>query len=439
MDRNGAEQLHTLLTQTEPALAEPALQPLERLLSRSSAGDALIVAVIGASGVGKSKLVNLLAGARIVTAGPLRPTTTEISVWGDIDATYLPGRRVPGANRPDRVVLVDTPPAEHYPDTVADLLHLIDAVLFVVSPDRYADAITATLLETVRESGIPTRIVLSAIDATPDQLDALVRDAELRYSLVIEAVVADDVDPLRIILSEMVHEKDAIIARRDRAAAEFCARRAAEVADVLAVKASAAQVLIDKADAAFRRVGIDEAELASAAELDWDDAATAIAGSARAATNRAMESWAAEIARDGIEVPAAIEGGSHLPEIDLHPINAWHLDITNNGVRAVKRRWLHPRRTRAVRDQLWRLAIDFGRRPTKQVRKAVKGRLPDLRIGGRSTFVAAIRDAGTSRIEAFKAHLDPLGGLDPDAIRDAAAVLTRDASLAGGSAVIGDA
>lgn len=439
MDRNGAEQLRSLLIQTDPALAEPALQPLGRLLGRSSAGEALIVAVVGASGVGKSKLVNLLAGARIVTAGPLRPTTTEISVWGDIDSTYLPGRRVPGANRPDRVVLVDMPPAEHYPDTVADVLHLVDAVLFVVSPDRYADAITATLLETVRERGIPTRIVLSAIGATADQLDALVRDAELRYSLVIEAVVADDVDPLRTVLTEMVHEKDAIIALRDSAAAEFCARRAAEVADVLAVEADAARVLIDKADAAFRRVGIDEAELVLAAELDWDDAAVAIAASARAATDRAMEAWVGEIERDGIGVPRAIEGEPRLPEIDPHPINAWHQAITNSGVRAVKRRRLHPRRSKAVRDQLWRLAIDFGRQPTKQVRKALKGRLPDLRIDGRSSFVAAIRDAGTSRIEAFKAHLDPLGGLDPDEIRDAAAVLTRDAGFAGGSVVMGDA
>ena len=439
MDRNGAEQLHTLLTRIEPALAEPVLQPLERLLARPSAGDALIVAVIGASGVGKSKLVNLLAGSRIVTAGPLRPTTTEIAVWGDIDATYLPGRRVPGANRPDRVVLIDTPPAEHYPDTVADLLHLVDAVLFVISPDRYADAITATLLDTVRERGIPTRIVLSAIDATADQLDALVRDAELRYSLVVEAVVADDVDPLRTVLSEMVHERDAIIVRRDTAAADFCARRAAEVADTLVEKAGAAQVLIDRADTAFRHVGIDEAELASAAEMGWDDAAVAIAASARAATDRAMESWATEIEQEGIEGPAAIEGGPLLPEIDLHPINAWHHDITTNGVGAVKRRRLHPRRSKAVRDQLWRLAIDFARRPTRQVRKAVKRRLPDLRIEGRSTFVAAIRDAGTARIEAFKAHLDPLGGLDPDDIRDAAATLTRGTTLTSGLEVADDA
>ena len=121
------EQLHALLSDIAPELAEPALQPLERLVARGSAGDALIVAIVGPSGVGKSELINLLASSRVVTAGPLRPTTTEIAVWGDIADTYLPGRRVPGPNRPDRVVLIDTPPAEHYPDTIAGLLHLVDA------------------------------------------------------------------------------------------------------------------------------------------------------------------------------------------------------------------------------------------------------------------------------------------------------------------------
>ena len=438
MDRQRAQQLHALLSQIEPELAEPALQPLERLLTRPDAGDALIVALVGASGVGKSQLVNVLAGARVVTAGPLRPTTTEIAIWGDISEDYIPGRRVPGPNRPDRVVLVDTPPTEHYPDTVADLLHRVDAVLFVISPDRYADAITATLLETVRERAIPTRIVLSTADTGADQFDALVRDAEIKYSMVIEAIVTDDAGPLRTVLTEMVHEKEAIIERRDRAAATFAAVRAEEVAETLGAEADAARILMDRADAEFRAVGIDEAQLAAAADLDWDYAAVAISGLAREATDRAIAAWAEGIERDGLELSGEASPSGRLPEIDMHPINAWHQVTSDEGTRAVRRRWLHPRRVREVRDQLWRLAIDFGRRPTKRVRKAVTGQLPDLRIDGRSTFVRAIRDAGTARIEAFKAQLDPLGGVSPGEIKTAAEALAIEASALRGSTVADD-
>jgi hypothetical protein len=336
------------------------------------------------------------------------------------------------------MVLIDTPPAEHYPETVADLLHRVDAVLFVISPERYADAITATLLETVRERGIPTRIVLSTPDAEAYQLDALARDAEIKYTMVIEAIVTDDAGPLRTVLTEMAHEKDAIIELRDRAAAAFAAVRAGEVADVLGVEADAAQILMTRADAAFERVRIDEAELAAAADLDWNDAAVAIAGVARDATNRAIATWTADVVRDGLEVSGELQVTGRLPEIDMHPINGWHQATSEAGARVVRHRWLHPRRSRAVRDQLWRLSIDFGRRPSRRTRKAAKGRLPDLRINGRTAFIAAIRDAGTARVGAFKTWLDPLGGTSPEEMRSAAEALSLDASAIRESTVAAD-
>lgn len=423
MDRQRALHLHALLSEIEPGLAEPALQPLERLITRETAGDALIVAVIGTSGVGKSELINLLAGSRVVTAGPLRPTTTEIAVWGDIDETYLPGRRVPGPNRPDRVVLIDTPPAEHYPDTVAGLLYLVDAVLFVTSFDRYADAITTTLLDTVRKRGIPTRVVLSMAGPPPPESARLVQDAAEKVGMEIDAVVAEDIEPLRAVLTEMVKVRDAIVARQNSAATALTAERVEEVVAVLEVRAAEAQVLIDRANDAFARVGIDQSELASAADLEWDGAAREIAGTAREATDRAIADWTAGVDRDGLAPPNDLDPGRLLPEIDPYPINSWHEATLDVGRRAIKRRWLHPRRSRAVRDQLWRLSIDFGRRPTKPVRKALRKQTPDLRIERNAAFVEAIRLAGSARIDVFRARLDPLGGVSPEEVRAAATAL----------------
>lgn len=438
MDRQRAEQLYALLSEVEPELAEPALQPLERLLTRESAGDALIVAVVGTSGVGKSELINLLAGTRVVTAGPLRPTTTEIAVWGDIAETYLSGRRVPGPNRPDRVVLIDTPPAEHYPDTIAGLLHLVDVVLFVISPDRYADAITATLLETVRERGVPIRAVLSMAGPPLSDTDRLVLDAEHKLGVEIDAVVAQDVGPLREVLTEMVAVRDAIVARRDRAAAAFTAERANEVVAELEIRAKEAQVLLDRAHVAFSRAGINRRELASAADLEWDDASLEITRLASEATDRAIVMWSDGVDRDGIAPGGEIDPGQWLPEIDPHPINEWHQITVDVGRRAVKRRWLHPHRSRAVRDQLWRLSIDFGRRPTRKVRKALRDRIPDLRIERNEAFVEAIRLAGSAKISAFEARLDPLGGVAPESIRHAAMALAGGGSSGPTAVVDGD-
>jgi hypothetical protein len=336
-------------------------------------------------------------------------------------------------------VLIDTPPVEHYPDTVADLLHLVDAVLFVISPDRYADAITATLLDTVRERGIPTRVVLSMVGPPPPETNRLMRDAEHKLGVEIDAVVADDVGPVRAVLTEMVNVRDAIVARRNNAATAFTAVRAKEVVAALDIRAAEAQVLIDRADAAFARAGINRFDLASAADLEWSDAVLEIARLAREATDQAIAMWTAGVVRDGIAPRNEIDPGRWLPEIDPNPIDQWHQATVDVGRRATKRRWLHPRRSRAVRDQLWRLSIDFGRRPTTKVRKALRDQIPDLRIDRNGAFIEAIRLAGAARIDAFQARLDPLGGVSADAIRGAVAALAAGDTRAPSPAVDNDA
>jgi hypothetical protein len=221
----------------------------------------------------------------------------------------------------------------------------------------------------------------------------------------------------------MVNVRDAIVARRDQAAAVFVGERAEEVVTTLAIRADEARVLIDRAGDEFSRAGIDQLELASAADLDWDDAALEIARLARDATDGAIAAWTAGVVRDGIAPHNEIDPGRWLPEIDLHPIEAWHQATIEVGRRAIKRRLLHPRRSRTVRDQLWRLSIDFGRRPTRKVRKALGDRIPDLRIERNAAFIESIRLAGGARIDAFEARLDPLGGVSPESIRDAATAL----------------
>ncbi len=426
MDRQAADYLHTLLSEIEPELAASALESLERLVARPGAGDALIVAVVGTSGVGKSRMVNLLAGTRVVTAGPLRPTTTEIAVWGDIDNAYLPGRRVPGPNRPDRLVLIDTPPVEHYPATVASLLYLVDAVIFVISPDRYADAVTAALLDTIREVGVPVRAVFSAPPPSTPDLDLVVRDSEVKLRIPVEAVVTEDIEELRTLLTEMVHAKQQIVAQRDEAAAAISSQRAQDVAEALGERVAAAQAEIDGLNAAFAAAIIDQGQLAAAADLEWDRAAVSIEEIARDATTGAIAQWQAEADLDGLPFPLEGDPTIGLPDIDPEPIATWHQSTIEIGRAAMKRRWLHPRRTRAVRDQLWRLSIDFARSPTKPVRKGLKDQLPDLRTDRSEAFVEAVRRAGQGRIEALKARLDPIDAVTPEELTVAAHALVAD-------------
>lgn len=121
-------------------------------------GDVTVVALAGATGSGKSSLLNALAGADVARPGTLRPTTSAplAVVHGDADAHALldwldvaDRHRVPappGAAPalPPGLVLLDLPDhdsvvAEHR--AVAERLYArVDLLVWVLDPQKYADA-----------------------------------------------------------------------------------------------------------------------------------------------------------------------------------------------------------------------------------------------------------------------------------------------------------
>ncbi len=429
MDRQPARSLHALLTALDPSVAEPALQPLERLVTRPESGDALITAIVGTSGVGKSEIVNALAGARVVTVGPLRPTTTEIAIWGDVDAAYLPGTRITDPEPLHDLVLVDTPAAEHYPDTVSMVLDRVDVVAFVVSPERYADAITATLLAAIRERGMPMRVVLSIGVWDPSGFEELAEDASVKLGTPIDVMVGEDVSPLRRLLDEMARGRDDLIEQRDRAAVAFCARQTREVARVLEERTFESQIVVGRADKAFARARVDRRHLAAMADEEWEVAAPAFAMMTAEATDRAIGEVAVDVATDEVFSRAVTDAAASLPSIDQEPIDDWYRASTDLALASIKRRRLHPLRSRAVREEMWRLSVDFDRQPPERVRRALRDRLPDLRIDRSAALTAALREAGSARIAAFRSDLDPSSRVSAEDLRVAADAVAASGSL----------
>ena len=80
MSRPAADHLSDLLDKIDPEIAEPAMDPLQRLVTGLSNSPNLVVTLVGPTGTGKSALFNVLAGAEIATVKTLRPTTTDAEV-----------------------------------------------------------------------------------------------------------------------------------------------------------------------------------------------------------------------------------------------------------------------------------------------------------------------------------------------------------------------
>ncbi|MEU5015691.1 GTPase [Streptomyces sp. NPDC021749] len=122
-------------------------------------GEHTVVAIAGATGSGKSSLFNALAGANRSQVGPRRPTTAEpvACVWpggrpgaeGLLRRLGVPAHRrhIAADGNPELrgLVLIDLPDhdssATEHRAQVDRMLALVDAVIWVVDPEKYADAV----------------------------------------------------------------------------------------------------------------------------------------------------------------------------------------------------------------------------------------------------------------------------------------------------------
>ncbi|MGA7689676.1 MAG: GTPase [Jiangellales bacterium] len=197
--------------------------------------DLTVVALAGSTGSGKSTLFNALAGLDLAEAGVRRPTTTVAlaCVWGGMDADPLldwlavPSRRRVARQSPlddtahplDGLVLLDLPDhdsmvTEHRVE-VDRLVGLVDVVVWVTDPVKYADALLhEEYLATFTKHGSVVLVVLNQIDrlnaaeqrACLTDLRRLVRrdgllDVEV---LAMSAGSGDGVDVLRARLEDVV-------------------------------------------------------------------------------------------------------------------------------------------------------------------------------------------------------------------------------------------
>ncbi|MET8014575.1 GTPase [Streptomyces sp. NPDC005271] len=152
-----------------------------------------VVALAGATGSGKSTLFNALAGAHLSEAGIRRPTTAAplACAWTDHADGLLDRLGIPAAARcrPAHpydpalrgLVLLDLPDhdsaAPGHRERVDWLLGLVDAVVWVVDPEKYADAVLhERYLRPLAGYAEVTLVVLNQVDRLPGEAAVQVLD-----------------------------------------------------------------------------------------------------------------------------------------------------------------------------------------------------------------------------------------------------------------------
>ncbi|MFE6662799.1 GTP-binding protein [Streptomyces sp. NPDC057697] len=264
--RTRLDALRELVGLSRARLDAATLAEAGRVLDEAAARRRLssrhtVVAIAGATGSGKSTLFNALAGAQISDTGLRRPTTAAplACSWTDgaaglLDRLAIPGRlrRRPqqGAADTDEalqgLVLVDLPDhdsaATEHREQVDRVLALVDAVIWVVDPEKYADAaLHERYLRPLAGHAEVTFVVLNQIDRLPgDAADQVIDDLRRLLDedgmalgehgepgatvMSLSALTGEGVDELREVLGRFVQERTAA-ARRLSADVDAAAAR----------------------------------------------------------------------------------------------------------------------------------------------------------------------------------------------------------------------
>ncbi|MFD7402527.1 GTPase [Streptomyces sp. NPDC059866] len=278
--RSRLDALRELVGLSRTRLDNRTLAEASRVLDEAAArrklsGQHTVVAIAGATGSGKSQLFNALAGVAISETGVRRPTTAApiACSWSDgaaslIDRLGIPGRlrrrplQSPEAEAQLRgLVLVDLPDldsaAVQHREQAERLLALVDAVIWVVDPEKYADAVLhERYLRPMAGHAEVMFVVLNQIDRLPGEAAHQVLD-DLRRLLDEDGIALGEYgEPGATVLALSALTGDGIGELRE-ALGQFVAERGAAARRILA-DLDAAAVRLWPVYTTGRRTGLSE-------------------------------------------------------------------------------------------------------------------------------------------------------------------------------------
>lgn len=238
----------------------------------------LVVAFFGGTGVGKSSLLNRLAGAAVARTGVVRPTSREVTVYAheSLSLTQLPAQipadKVQVSSHSDaassHVVWIDTPDvdsvATEHRDQVLAWIPYIDLLIYVVSPERYKDDAGWQML---REAGDQHgwMFVLNQWDrGQPEQLTDFKRvlgeagfsDPQVFCTICNDSGAPDEFDGLRSAVEQLGEQNNvaALVAQAEfsqagrlRQSVEACLAKLGDSASLESVQSEFAQSFDERA------------------------------------------------------------------------------------------------------------------------------------------------------------------------------------------------
>jgi small GTP-binding protein len=443
----------------------------------------VVVVIAGASGVGKSTVLNSLAQTEVSSVSLARPTTRHPVIWAnrrpadDFWGQFI-GRVQDVAGRhvdvvvgegelASDVVLIDTPPLDHTRGSFAapaeEMLTMADLCIFVTSASRYADAAPYEFLASANRQGVPVLFVLNKTPSDPWLSVDLVNDFAARLSrrgllptpnpnLIFRLTLdplprshqgldVSAISPLRDELEALADPqfRDEIVRQTTAASLRAITQLGAELAADLRVDAARAVALrgaIDDAYVAQSRRLQDELNTGTFAALarrkSFTEAAAELAGivtrRAGVASGKAAGAWERLAGGDAL----LIRGGAGLyrhgedtPYEAVEVIEQWEQAATERAAADANGR-VSGRTRRRIGRFMWQAALDPDRKPPSVVARKFGGTTDSVVEATRDSLSGALIAALGVDAERFWSLVrDPVPEERIVALEDAIALLVR--------------
>lgn len=396
--------------------------------ARTSAGvlDSLLsspmsIVFVGNTGVGKSHLVNGIAGMDVSPASDLRPTTTNVVMAGSSGPAIIDraNEYVLVPLMPAGLAVVDTPAWESARGVVSAALSNADVGVLVVSPSRYADATTAELWNALQT--VPSRIVvLNRQRGTPSEQGEILESVRDQFGDA-EVMVLDERGESAGLLEGILEGTPGRRSRTDKA---VIARAAAVHAGRYVVRAvTVASVDLGRLAAAVDDVTLPESpgmnlpvretwletevELVAAIASSVDELDRGIIESADNAVAermlRALGTWQSSKAQDALRV--------------------WQIDVGARFRSSATIRWRRKSTEQMIDREAWKLGVNPSVRAPKRVRGAMKSKLDRVATQSHDLLVAIFEDALDQRLEAWRGTVVNASSFKPGELLAAVEVL----------------
>jgi len=385
-----------------------------------------LVVVIGGGGSGKSSVANALVGAEVVAVSAVRPTTTGVTVIGRSEVAPMQGvvEYVFTDHLREGVVIVDTPSWDAERRIIAATVADAHTVVVVLTPSRYADAVTSEVIADLPDSARVV-IVVNRLPADPDDSDDILDDIETTFNAPIVAQVADG-EPFRLpgsLLDEIPVDRSPIDARRSHA------RTAADIGRVIARNVSASAV----------QLGDVQRVLADSEGASTSGAAVSVHSSWTLTRDASVEAAAASVAAFDTFIieeshnELAVRVKESLTELDTDSIRSdlddWQKETADMFRRRASVRWRKRSMHDLVDDWSWILSIDVHAKPPRRVARAMRGAIEVTANEGRQNLQAILDAPLRDRTDEWIGRVARIGDYRPGVL------FTASDAMDGGEAV----